>query len=331
MSETPAPAPLPPEEIERLKSLDAAATGAPWKALEGADHAIAISRNMPTGSMAVARLIGAVDTIYGKGPVVCISEEDRHLIVDMRNALPALLAEIEAGRAGAERVQELEAEVARLKRGNVELSLAMVSAAAADAEERAAAVKSIASKIDQWSRHLSDPPDPETCTSLAISIADECAALRQAAQPADGAQVSVDLQQNKLFIREMNRLLDAKGAGGCPDIPPPVGWDRECVKCAFKWRHVDWGAECPVCEGDITTPAAPAQVGAQPAGRVEAPKKTLAELQAELADVERQISECTSWGAGLAALDEWRRDLKRDIARATQPTAGASDDQENGR
>lgn len=59
----------------------------------------------------------------------------------------------------------------------------------------------------------------------------------------------------KLFIREMNRILDAKGAGGCPDIPPPDGWDRECVKCAFKWRQSDWGTSCPCCEGDERPPA----------------------------------------------------------------------------
>lgn len=38
--------------------------------------------------------------------------------------------------------------------------------------------------------------------------------------------------------------------------PPTAGavddaWDRECVKCGHKWRQVDWGNDCPACEGDI--------------------------------------------------------------------------------
>jgi hypothetical protein len=230
------PVPLPPEEIERLKT-----------------------RMRNPFDAGCNCNVDAIDPWFHDD--LCRRRIFRHTI-------PALLAEIEAGRAdGAKRVQELEMQVTRLR--------PVVQAALA------------------WeSRKLSDG-------ALEAVISAYIAALRQAAQPSDGA-------------RTVRRMIGAD-----------IGLYHDDSIQGSGYRQ-------------LYRPAVPAQIDAQPAGRVEPKRKTLDELQAEFADVERQISEATSWGAGLAtswgaglaALDEWRRDLKREIARATLPTAGAVDDKE---
>ncbi len=42
--------------------------------------------------------------------------------------------------------------------------------------------------------------------------------------------------------------------------------------------------------------------------------RTRAVIEAELASAEQQLSECTQWGAAVGALDEWRKDLKAELA-----------------
>jgi hypothetical protein len=91
------PAPLPPEEIERLETLDAAACSPAWDVcpvLEEWETADGIARVS----------IGGKEDLGDHW----WTRQDAELVVAMRNALPALLAEIKTGRAGAERVRELE-------------------------------------------------------------------------------------------------------------------------------------------------------------------------------------------------------------------------------
>jgi hypothetical protein len=281
MSETPAPAPLPPEEIEQLKVLRKT-----WQDASQKWH--------------VACQNGASE--YQKRKLYKPSESAlQDYTLALIGSFGALLAEIEAGRAGAERVRALE---------------------------NALRIVGASDKVPASIRHVAN-----RAIAGDESIELNGAAKEAAANAAGRACTACD-GEGTVIVSDDGRSIetacccDCEGTGWIAALRPADGAQDVCKCCGgtkeLRFERVKH--PCPYC-----VPAAPAQVGAQPAGRVEAPKKTLAELQAELADVERQISECTSWGAGLAALDEWRRDLKRDIARATPPTAGAGDGQENGR
>jgi hypothetical protein len=50
--------------------------------------------------------------------------------------------------------------------------------------------------------------------------------------------------------------------------------------------------------------------------------RTLEQLRAELADCNRRIAKYPHWGAALAALDEWRTGLKREINRQSDGNGG---------
>lgn len=153
----------------------------------------------------------------------------RGLIVAAVNALPALLAEIEAGRAGAERVQALEALIDKQQ------------AALSDVEERADKAEA------------------------------ELAALRQAAQPVDGVWPRI-----LTTAEAAPEHLDDDQATAWVD-----GWNA-CVKA---------------------TPAAPAQVGAQPAGRVEWPIEAR-----RLFDAAQQMTIAIDMGWDLDGVIEGLRD-----------------------
>lgn len=232
---TPAAAPLPPEEIERLEFL----------VKHGNGNGVA---------------------------VVTIA------------TISSLLAEIEAGRAGAERVRE-----AAIK----ECVFALPASRKSDgyhSEER-----------EGWNGAVE-----EAVQNLTALLSPD-AALRQAAQTADGALVEVD----------------------CNCRHPGLGGDCD-GSCATTTG----------VPGRVLVPAAPAQVGAQPAGRVE---PDTARLDWLAANPHLEISHAgwddeDAWQVyaihGGRNDREWHLQGKAETLRdaidaamsATPPTAGAVDD-----
>jgi hypothetical protein len=43
--------------------------------------------------------------------------------------------------------------------------------------------------------------------------------------------------------------------------------------------------------------------------------RTIEQIRADMDECNRRISDCSHWGAAFAALDEWRRDLRREMAK----------------
>lgn len=187
------------------------------------------------------------------------------------NLFTALLAEIEAGRAGAERVRELEG---LLRQSQATLQIADRSAVWR--EERDKQVNAIN------------------------------AALRQAAQPADGAQAVADAAILSRW-NEARRLW--------------VRGSSLCQKLAL--ARVDELEAEGVTEADIdrllaaTTSAAPAQVGAQPAGRAEPPTYLRNELRMAIMALRRNRPGHSASDMTALVMDV--------IERATPPTSGAGD------
>jgi hypothetical protein len=295
------PAPLPPEEIERLKTLMEKATRTPWRL--GADlEAICVGGNTPDAftSNGWAKTIARIAKTTW-----CLPEQrfaNARLVPAVVNALPALLAEIEAGRAGAERVTKedyqrlfslYETQCAHTEQLAVQLQ---------QAQSELAALRQTAQPSDGA---IPNRGDASRCDAQMAAWARTQLTTTTAAQPSDGARV----------------LADAwRAVGECDGITVSV-----CATAAETWNRL-----CRLL--DPLVGAAPSQLanGAQPAGRVS-DEQTDAAYQAwfvywtqECPDQSERQSE---------SRDYCRAAMRKAIsaAFATPPTAGAVDEGENGR
>lgn len=232
------PAPLPPEEIERIELLYAG-----WQA----------AREIP--EMTAARLV-----------------LDSHL----RSAWPSIKAEIEAGRAGAERVRALEAEIAIL-RGAKEAAVHPDLAFRLGWGKGHASALRQAAQPDGRHTFAAEPYDPTQPRAVIAS---------QPAQPADGAQAPDMVERHEKMLADW---VEAH----------PV----------FGPAHRAYQA---------SKAAAPAQVGAQPAGRVEAEQAVIDAAMEQYANYSRSVN-------GRLLLACQALDVATLHHRATPPTAGAGD------
>lgn len=104
MTHPPAPAPLPPEEIERIDRLYQAATAGPWHY----DRTTISAYVWPEKGSWICNLVIPADCWHSETIEDNPGSRDARSIVALHNAWPSIKAEIEAGRAGAERVRALE-------------------------------------------------------------------------------------------------------------------------------------------------------------------------------------------------------------------------------
>lgn len=315
---TPTPAPLPREEIERIDRLHEAATPGPWRY----DRTTISAYVWPEKGPWICNLVIPADCWGSETIENNPGSHDARLIVALRNAWPSIKAEIEAGRAGAERVDVLEHE---LRRGLFERGYS----------DR---------KADAVSRDV---------FQIMAQIRERKAALCQAAQPADGAQ---DLEATVKRLRGTLRYIAAQAKAGYPTVLSVILANAEAA------LDDDWQATYRAAEDEIrrqsTTHAVPAQIGAQPAGRVEAmvrrrfvivnepgqtpDKKGPFATGDHLINFLREGLPIWPTGSRITVVrivdgdDIWLDDgreyltIHDALADATPPTAGAGDDQENG-
>lgn len=207
MTQTPAPAPLPPEEIERLNGLVEKALPGPWLIDDDwhKDGILAPDAEHPHEPWVVANTTGYCG--YGHD----FKDDNRALIIAAVNALPALLAEIEAGRAGAERVRAMTEALSYIGSGYYAakdapkildefVTLAREALAGSDAALRQAA-QSAPDMIQQHEKQLADWVDAHPV----FGPAHGAYTASKAAQPADGAQARPKWQPIETVPDEIKR------------------------------------------------------------------------------------------------------------------------------